>query len=154
MKSERVVIPKVLQKGVLETIHSAHQGIEKCKLRARTCVFWCNINKDIEALISRCPLCQEHQKSQQHETLMPHEIPTRPWQTVGTDIFHYNSDDYLIMCDYYSKFPFIKKLAKMDSQTVVDCTKSVFAEQGIPERIISDNGRQYDCATYKDIAKD
>ena len=85
---------------------------------------------------------------------MPHEIPTRPWQTVGTDIFHYNSDDFLIMCDYYSKFPFIKKLAKMDSQTVVDCTKSVFAEQGIPERVISDNGRQYDCATYRQFAKD
>ena len=154
MKSDRVVVPKSMQKGVLETIHSAHQGIEKCKLRARTCVFWCNINKDIEALISRCPICQEHQKSQQHETLMPHEIPTRPWQTVGTDIFHYNSDDFLIMCDYYSKFPFIKKLAKMDSQTVVDCTKSVFAEQGIPERVISDNGRQYDCATYRQFAKD
>ena len=154
MKSDRVVVPKSMQKGVLETIHSAHQGIEKCKLRARTCVFWCNINKDIEALISRCPICQEHQKSQQHETLMPHEIPTRPWQTVGTDIFHYNSDDFLIMCDYYSKFPFIKKLAKMDSQTVVDCTKSVFAEQGIPERVISDDGKQYDCATYRQFAKD
>ena len=38
MKSDRVVVPKVLQKGVLETVH--------------TCVFWCNINKDIEALIS------------------------------------------------------------------------------------------------------
>ena len=71
MKSDRVVVPKVLQKSVLETIHSAHQGIEKCKLRARTCVFWCNINKYIEALISRCPICQEYQKSQQHETLLP-----------------------------------------------------------------------------------
>ena len=28
MKSHRVVVPKVLQKGVLETIHSAHQGIK------------------------------------------------------------------------------------------------------------------------------
>ena len=47
MKSDRVVVPKVLQKGVLDTVPSAHQGIEKCKLRARTCVFWCNINKDM-----------------------------------------------------------------------------------------------------------
>ena len=58
------------------------------------------MNKDIEALKSRCPICQEHQKSQQHETIMSHEIPTQPWQTVGTDIFHYNNDDYLIMSDY------------------------------------------------------
>ena len=42
----------------------------------------------------------------------------------------------------------------MDSQTVVDCTKSGFAEQGIPERVISDNGRQNDCATYRQLAKD
>ena len=40
-KSDRVVVPKVLHKGVLDTVHSAHQGIEKCKLCARTCVFRC-----------------------------------------------------------------------------------------------------------------
>ena len=154
MKSDRVVIPKCLQPSILSTIHSAHQGIEKCKLRARTCVFWNNINKDIEALVSRCPTCQEHQRSQQHETLMPHEIPTRTWQIVGTDIFHHDGEDYLLICDYYSKFPFIKKLAKMDSQTVVDCTKDIFSEQGIPERVISDNGRQYDCSTYRQFAKE
>ena len=73
---------------------------------------------------------------------------------VGTDIFHYNNEDYLIMCDYYNKFPFIKKLAKMDSQTVADCTKTKFSEQGIPERVVSDNGRQYDYTTYRQFAKD
>jgi hypothetical protein len=39
MKGECVVIPAVMQKYVLAKLHESHQGIEKTKLRARTCVF-------------------------------------------------------------------------------------------------------------------
>jgi len=31
--------------------------------------------------------------------------------------------------------------------------KQVFAEHGIPERVVSDNGRQYDSATFRNFAK-
>ena len=37
-KGERLVIPKVLQPEILKHVHAAHQGIEKCLLRARMCV--------------------------------------------------------------------------------------------------------------------
>ena len=60
MKGVRIVIPKVLRKEVLEQIHFAHLGIEKCKLRARDSVFWPNINHDISELVSKCEACREH----------------------------------------------------------------------------------------------
>lgn len=34
----------------------------------------------------------------------------RPWHVVGTDLFTWNGDEYLLTCDYYSKFPFMKKI--------------------------------------------
>ena len=66
----------------------------------------------------------------------------RPWQVVGTDLFSWDGDEYVLLCDYYPKFPIIKKIPRGQStgNTVVNLTKCVFSEQGVPEVIISDNG--------------
>ena len=156
LKGERVIIPESQRDDILERIHQAHQGVAKCQLRAKSCVFWPNINKDIEARVQKCEICQESQNTQTKETLEPHEVPTRPWQVVGTDLFTWNGDEYLLMCDYYSKFPIVKKIPSGQStgQTVVRLTKCVMSEQGVPELVISDNGPQYDCQSYKQFSKE
>ena len=156
LKGERVIIPELQREDILEKIHQAHQGVAKCQLRAKSCVFWPNINKDIEARVQKCEICQESQNTQTKETLEPHEVPTRPWQVVGTDLFTWNGDEYLLMCDYYSKFPIVKKIPSGQStgQTVVRLTKCVMSEQGVPEIVISDNGPQYDCQSYKQFSKE
>ena len=151
-----MIIPESQRDDILEKIHQAHQGVAKCQLRAKSCVFWPNINKDIEARVQKCEICQESQNTQTKETLEPHEVPTRPWQVVGTDLFTWNGDEYLLMCDYYSKFPIVKKIPSGQStgQTVVRLTKCVMSEQGVPEIVISDNGPQYDCQSYKQFSKE
>ena len=44
----------------------------------------------------------------------------------------------------------------MDSpqEKLLSLTKSVLSEQGVPEVIISDNGPQYDCQSYKQFSKE
>jgi len=76
--------------------HEEHQGITKCQLRAKDSVYWTSINKDIENIVQQCPICQETSRSQTKETLIPHELPTRPWQYIGTDLFHYGENEYLM----------------------------------------------------------
>ena len=142
MKGERVVIPQSVQSEVLELLHAGHQRIEKCKLRAKSCIYWDGINKDLEEMAKRCPTCQELNKSNAKETLMPQEVPTRAWQILGTYLFHFNDNEYLIVADYYSKYPFVRKMPKpCTSHAVVAATKGLLSEQGVPEKIISDNGR-------------
>ena len=36
LKGERVLIPKSMQADVLQRVHAGHQGIDKCKLRAKS----------------------------------------------------------------------------------------------------------------------
>ena len=60
LKGSRVVIPKTIQEEILDKLHAAHQGTEKNKLRARSAVFWRNINKDIDELTKSCTVCQRH----------------------------------------------------------------------------------------------
>ena len=73
---------------------------------------------------AECEICHESQNEQAKETLEPHKMPTRPWQVVGTDLFSWNGDEYLPMCDYYTKFPVIKRILSGQStgQIIVKLT--------------------------------
>ncbi|CAE1155752.1 unnamed protein product [Acanthosepion pharaonis] len=84
---------------------------------------------------------------------MPHEIPVRPWQIVATDIFNLNRHNYLLVVDYNSKYPFIRKLKEFSSKEVIDFTKRIFAEQGVPERLTSDSGPHFSSRHFKEFAK-
>ncbi|XP_035676225.1 uncharacterized protein K02A2.6-like [Branchiostoma floridae] len=117
LAGSRMIIPKSMRAEVLEMIHQGHLGIEKCILRAKSAVYWPGMYKQIEKAVAACPTCQKHKNSQQKEEMMPTEIPSRPWQTVGMDLFTTNDQWFLLLVDYYSKFPFVKSLANLKAST-------------------------------------
>ena len=39
-----------------------------------------------------------------------HDIPFRPWDVLGTDVFHFDNKNHLCLVDYHSKFPVVKKM--------------------------------------------
>ena len=92
-----------------------------------------------------CTICQELQPKQAREPLIQTEVPPRPWHTVGTDIFYLDDDEFLLIADYYAKYPFVKKIPKghSTSKCVADLTKQIFSEQGIPQIMRSDNGPHF-----------
>ena len=143
MAGSRIIIPKSMQKEILEKIHQGHLGMEKCKLRAKSAVYWVGMYKDIEKMVSTCHICQKYRNSQQKEEMIPSDIPSRPWQTVGADLFTENQQWYLIVVCYYSKFPFVRKVKDLKATTITSIARGLFAEQGIPEQIICDNGTQF-----------
>ena len=153
LKGNRIVMPASLQPETLVKLHESHQGTEKMRLRARSCVFWNGINHDIEVVVRKCATCQEVQRAQPREPLMPHETPSRAWQIVGTDLFVINRETYLLVSDYYSKFPFVYIIpSPVTSTTVIAKMKSLFAEQGVPQRVISDNGGHFSSDAFRRFA--
>ena len=76
------------------------------------------------------------------------------WTILGTYLFHFNDNEYLIITDYYSKYLFVRKMLKPCTiHAVVAATKGLLSEQGVPEKIISDNGRHFDCVNYRSFAE-
>ena len=61
-------------------------------------------------MVSKYLICQEISNCQSREPLMPMEIPTRPWQLLSIDISELKGKEYLILVDFYSKFPFVYKI--------------------------------------------
>ena len=139
-RGNQIIVPKCLQSEMLSRIHESHQGIVKTKRRARGVLFWPGMNSQTEDAISICAVCAEFRKAQPAEPLISHDIPNRPWSKIAADFFHHNGHDYLIIVDYYSKFPEVIKVPSTKSQTVVYAMQSVFSRTGIPDELITDNG--------------
>ena len=152
IKGNRIVVPKSLRNMALEKIHLAHQGIEKCRLRARASVYWVGMNNDIEQMVRKCATCQKHQNSLPKEPLHSYDVPTGPWHTLSADLFHWEQSTYLLVADQYSKFPLVRRLNSLSSRSVIDHMKVMFDEHGICQRLISDNGPQFDSSEFKEFA--
>ena len=84
--NSRIVVPKSLQQETLQKIHSGHLGIEKCKKRTATSVWWPGVMQQVTQLVQNCRVCAKESR-QGKEPLMTSELPKYPWQVVGTDLF-------------------------------------------------------------------
>ena len=138
-KGDLLIVPHSLRPEILQRIQAAHLLIEKCRARSRSAVFWPGINSAIDELVSKCSICQQHQRSNQGEPLIPQEVPKRPWATVAAGIFYYKGRDYLLVVDYFSNFPEVARLSSKNSEAVIMAMKDMFARHGIPEMLIADN---------------
>ena len=115
LNGTRVVIPRTLRKATLSKIHEGHMGIEKCKRRARDHVYWPGINTHIQEMVTACSECQTFRPSNVSEPLQPHQIPTKPWQKIGADLFSHEGKNYLVMVDYASGYPELMKMSTTTS---------------------------------------
>ena len=129
-----------------------HQGISKCRKRARSSVWWPGLSKQFETLINNCSKCNKF-LNQAVEPLIPSALPSLPWQKVATDLFKWKGATYLLVIDYFSKYIEISKLDGESSQEVIQRLKSLFARHGIPQQVMSDNGPQYSSFKFSKFAK-
>ena len=96
-----------------------------------------------------CAMPGTYQVANTKETLIPHDVPKHAWHTLATDLLHWNGTEYMLIADFYSKFPIIQKLTNKSSSTTINHLKGIFDEHGIPERLISDNGPQYSSKEFR-----
>ena len=81
MRGSRVVIPASLRVDMLGRIHSAHQGITKCKERAKHSCWWPRLSRQLEETVKSCPECLKRSPLQP-EPLVPLKLQQLPWQKV------------------------------------------------------------------------
>lgn len=148
----RIVIPEAMQAETLQKLHQGHQGIHRCRLRAQSSVWWPGISRRINDFITQCPECCKMARPHK-EPLLPTPLPDYPWQKAGTDLFELKGATYLLVVDYFSRYPEVIQLKSTTSHRVINALKSIFARHGIPETLISDNGPQYISTEFKQFAK-
>jgi transposase InsO family protein len=71
----------------------------------------------------------------------------------GYNLFELTSQTYLILVDYYSKFPEICNLNKnLTTSNIIKNLKSIFARHGIPKILITDSGTQFNSSEIEQFA--
>ena len=152
MQTQRVLhFSASLQQETLHKVHAGHLGIEKCKKRVAMSVWWPGVTQQVTQLVQNCQECAK-QCRQGKEPLMPSSLPLYPWQVVGTDLFEWDNSSYLLVVDYFSRYPEVRKMSSTTSSSIISALKSVFARHGIPEVLRSDNGPQYTSKEFKTFA--
>ena len=82
----RIVVPTALREEALKKLHQGHQGIQRCRLRAQSAVWWPGLSTQLADKVKRCPECTRDATPNQ-EPLIPTALPQYPWQRVGSDLF-------------------------------------------------------------------
>ena len=139
--SDTVVIPTVLREDMLkpfinDTLIKKPASDEPVKFCSGQ-----KLTKKSSKCIKACCTCNQNKKRQQRETLKPHPTPSRPWQRVGVDIFTFHKRNYQVTVDFYSGWFELDLLNDTTASTVISKLKSQMARHGIPDVLMSDNGR-------------
>ena len=157
LKGTRIIIPDEKREEILKQIHEGHLGLNKCQMHAKETVYWPGLNDQLEQLILNCQLCLKSSRSKDKgtpHTALGHEVPQVPWSKVAADIFHYESQPYLLIVDYTSRFPIVRKLKSMSAQHITEHFKSIFSKYGWPDTLVSDNGPCYAAEAFSNIMKE
>ena len=102
MMGERTVVPWGLRDQVLETLHSAHQGVLSMGLRAEDAVYWPGLWADIKRVRARCSTCAQIAPSQAKLPPVEPLVPNYPFEHVCVDYMSLNGWNYGVFVDRYT----------------------------------------------------
>ena len=137
--NRRLVIPTSMRSEILESIHMGHMGIEKPKSRARACVYWPGMYNAIELEVKNAQHVTNMLQQAKIEPMLPHPVPSRPWEKLGLDYFTLGGKDYLLIVDYFSKYPEVLQMNSKTADVIIAKMKSIFTRHSIPNIVVADN---------------
>ena len=140
--NDRIVVPESARERILEAAHSSHAGISKTRELCRQIYFWPKMADDIKNKINNCELCQKFSPSSPSEPILQ-EFADYAFQKISLDLADYEGNQYLILVDRFSGYPFIQKLRSTVTSAIITILTSWFWDYGYPQKIKTDGGPQF-----------
>ena len=143
----RILIPLRLRQEVLQSLHSAHQGVGSMCERARAAVYWPGITKDIETARANCTSCDRIMPSQARTPPIEPCIPKTPFEAVACDYFHFMGYYYFVAADRLSGWPEIQQIKvgtnEAGAEGLCKALRRMIATFGVPKEVSSDGGPEF-----------
>ena len=113
------------------------------KAIARSAVWWPNMDKEIENIVSSCQRCAEQRSLSPLAPLHSWPWASHPMQRIHIDFTAIEQFQVLVIIYSHSKWIEAVPLHSATTSTTVETLRVFFANFGLPEEIISDNGPQF-----------
>ena len=154
LKGNRIVVPKGLRRQMLRKAHDGHVGMEGSLRWLPEALYWPRMTVDAKQYVAQCDICQTIQDAPRKEPLIPQVVPTRPWAKIGVDLCDLNGRTLLVVIDYFSNYLEVCRLQQLTSAAVIRSLSEQFARWGVPDTLVSDNGRQFSSAEFATFARE
>ena len=81
------------------------------------------MSSQIKVKVESYPECVKY-SIQHHEPMIQSVLPDYPWQKIRSDLFHFKGNTYLLVVDYFSRYPEIIKLTSIILKSVIKALQS------------------------------
>ena len=159
----RILVPDSMKENVLRDLHdhatAGHMGFRRTLDRVMERFYWPGAYREIRDYCRSCELCQRRNRpSPSARAPLQTETVSRPFERVAMDITEMpcssRGNRYaLVIMDYFSKLVKVYPMPDQKAETVADCLLLWVYDHGVPERLHSDQGRQFEAAVFQELCK-
>lgn len=150
----RLVIPTSERVRIMETYHDSvfagHCGTKKTYFKIAQRYYWKGMYQDVKNYVKTCISCQMRKGKPSHRQLQPMTIDVgRPMELLSMDLMGplpitHSGNMYIVtFTDHFTRWVEAYALPKSDAGTIAKRLLDVIVHLGPPEKLMSDNGRQF-----------
>ena len=139
----RLIIALVFSGKMLKELHWEHPGVCAMEAIARICIWRLKMDEEMEREIKLCSVCQIVRSSPPSAPLILWKWATRPFQRIHIDFCQKGSDYFLLVVDSHSKWIEVQHMTSITTEKTTNELRLIFAQHGLPEEEVSDNGPQF-----------
>lgn len=154
LRGNRIVIPTIMRKKVVQIAHEGHQGIVRTKSLLRTKVWFSGIDALVQNIVGACTQCQVITVDNSREPIKMSKLPDGPWRELSCDLMDLPNGKYvMVIVDDYSRFPVAEIINSATAQAVITALDGILATFGVPETMRTDNGPCFIAQDFKKFAE-
>ncbi|KAJ0069391.1 hypothetical protein NL108_004222 [Boleophthalmus pectinirostris] len=160
-QTNQLVLPAEFRTAVLKSLHDdlGHLGVERTTDMLRSRFFWPKMATDVEQYIKNCGECVLRKTPSQRAAPLHEIVSTGPMELVCIDFLSMEPDtkgisNVLVVTDHFTRYAQAFPTKNQTALTVAKIlVEKYFVHYGLPSRIHSDQGRDFESRLIKELLK-